>query len=105
MEPMGCWLTIGITESMVNRLVMGVWKLNIMPGSSQTKKSVRERKNPEFMRGRERKNRRREDVTPYHSDHGAGRSKDGLGQDVPATMKKVRLMSAGLSEKGPSLGH
>jgi hypothetical protein len=54
---MGCWLTIGITELMVNMLVMGVWKLNIMLGSSQTKKSVRERKNPDFIRGggRERK--------------------------------------------------
>ena len=34
------------------------------------------------------KNRRREAAAPYHSELGAGRSKDGLGQDVPATMKR-----------------
>ena len=33
-------------------------------------------------------NRRREAASPYHSKLGAGRSKDGLGQDVPATMKR-----------------
>ena len=37
------------------------------------------------------KNRRREAAAPYHSEFGAGRSKDGLGQDVPATMKKWLL--------------
>ncbi len=34
------------------------------------------------------KNRRREAASPYHSELGAGRSKEGLGQDVPATMKR-----------------
>ena len=37
------------------------------------------------------KNRRREAASPYHSEFGARRSKDGLGQDDPATMKRLIL--------------
>jgi hypothetical protein len=58
-------------------------------------------------------NRRREAASPYLSKLGAGCSKDGLGQDVPAAarsgqdarapLRKWRNLRADLSEKGPCL--